>query len=102
MTLNEMTTTYNAHSAAHTYALGFHKKNNLYVKLMNFAELSRYFKLCRASSKRGGYAKVRICLSAADRDFLTAGAELLGSVDQGQCAQQGRELRARTDRALDG
>lgn len=81
MTLNEMTTTYNAHSAAHTYALGFHKKNDLYVKLMSFAELSRYFKLCRASSKRGGYAKVRICLSAADRDFLTAGAELLGSVD---------------------
>lgn len=81
MTLNEMTTAYNKASAAHTYALGFTSQHNLYAVKMNFAQLSKYFKLSRASSKRGGFAKVRIVLRAADRLELLATAELLGSED---------------------
>lgn len=78
MTLNEMTTAYNKASAAHTYALGFTAQHNLYAVKMSFAQLSKYFKLARASSKRGGFAKVRIVLRAADRMELMASAELLG------------------------
>ena len=81
MTMNEMMTAYNAHSAAHSYALGFIHDKKLYVVKMNYAELSRYFKLDRASSKRGGFAKIRIRMTAKDRAMLSDVAELLGSAD---------------------
>ena len=68
MTMTEMMNRYERASAAHTYALGF-------------TELSRYFKLDRASSKRGGFAKIRIKLTATDRATLSATAELIGSAD---------------------
>ena len=38
-------------------------------------------KLDRASSKRGGFAKIRIKLTAKDRAELSATAELLGAED---------------------
>lgn len=79
MTMNEMMTAYNARSAAHAYALGFVESHNLYAVRLTFAELSRFFKLDRASSKRGGFAKIRIKLTAKDRAELSAMAELLGA-----------------------
>ena len=79
MTMTEMMNRYNARSAAHTYALGFVEAHNLYAVKLTFAELSRYFKLDRASSKRGGFAKIRIKLTAKDRAELSATAELLGA-----------------------
>lgn len=79
MTMFEMLTRYNARSAAHVYALGFVHGGNLYVCKLSFEQLSRYFKLDRASSKRGGFAKIRIKLTAKDRAELSAAAELLGS-----------------------
>ena len=81
MTMTEMMTAYNAKSAAHTYALGFTHAGNLFAARMNFAELSRFFKLDRASSKRGGFAKIRIKLTAKDRAELSATAELIGAED---------------------
>lgn len=81
MTMTEMMNAYNAHSASHTYALGFVRGGNLYAVKLSFAELSRFFKLDRASSKRGGFAKIRIKLSSADRAELSATAELIGSED---------------------
>ena len=81
MTMNEMMTAYNARSASHTYALGFVCGGNLYAKKLSFAELSQYFKLDRASSKRGGFAKIRIKLTAKDRAELSATAELMGAED---------------------
>jgi len=81
MTMMEMVTKYNARSAAHLYALGFVKDGALYAVKLSFDELSRYFKLDRASSKRGGFAKIRIKLTAADRAELSAVAELIGSAD---------------------
>ena len=59
MTMTEMMNAYSARSAAHTYALGFAHAGNLYAVKLSFAELSKYFKLDRASSKRGGFAKIR-------------------------------------------
>ena len=79
MTMTEMMTAYNARSAAHTYALGFVANGNLYATKLSFAELSRYFKLDRASSKRGGFAKIRIKLTSADRAELSEIAELIGA-----------------------
>lgn len=81
MTMNEMTITYARKTAAHKYALGFVYEGRLYVVVLSFAELSRFFKLDRASSKRGGFAKIRIKLTAKDRAELSATAEMLGAED---------------------
>ena len=81
MTMQEMVTRYERASVAHTYALGFVHAHELYAVKLSFAELSRYFKLNRASSKRGGFAKVRIRLSSAERAELIAIAEKLGAED---------------------
>ena len=79
MTMTEMMNAYNARSASHAYALGFVCGGNLYAQKLTFAELSKFFKLDRASSKRGGFAKIRIKLTSADRAELAQTAELLGS-----------------------
>jgi hypothetical protein len=79
MTMTEMKVAYCARSAAHKYALGFVFGGNLYVITLSFAELSRFFKLDRASSKRGGFAKIRIKLTSAERAELAKTAELLGA-----------------------
>lgn len=81
MTMTEMMTAYSARSASHTYALGFTYERNLYAVKLNFDELSHFFKLDRASSKRGGFAKIRIKLTASDRAELSATAELIGAED---------------------
>jgi len=81
MTMTQMMNASTARSAAHTYALGFVEGHNLYAVKLTFAELSRYFKLDRASSKRGGFAKIRIKLTATDRAELSATAELIGAED---------------------
>ena len=79
--LRDMSARYNARSASHVYALGFVTDGKLYAVKLSFAELSAYFKLDRASSKRGGFAKIRIKLTASDRATLSAEAELIGSAD---------------------
>ena len=81
MTMQEMMNAYNARSAAHAYALGFVQGGHLFVAKLSFAELSKFFKLDRASSKRGGFAKIRIKMSSADRAELARKAEDLGSED---------------------
>ena len=81
MTMTEMMNAYNARSASHTYALGFVEAHNLYAVKLNFEELSRFFKLDRASTKKGGFAKIRIKLTAKDRAELSSTAELIGAED---------------------
>lgn len=81
MTMQEMMTRYNERAGAHDYALGFVHGGSLYAKRLSFEELSRFFKLDRASSKRGGFAKIRIKLTAKDRAELSATAELIGAED---------------------
>lgn len=79
---NEMTTAYNAHSAAHSYWFGFILAGMLYVVAgMNFDELSTYFKNDRASSAKGGFRKIRIRATTADLKALLPKAMLLGSAD---------------------
>ena len=74
-----MMTAYEALTASHVYALGFVHGGLLYAQKLTFAELSEFFKLDRASSKRGGFAKIRIKLTSADRAKLSATAELIGA-----------------------
>ena len=81
MTKTEMMTAYEALTASHVYALGFVHGGLLYAQKLTFAELSEFFKLDRASSKRGGFAKIRIKLTSADRAKLSATAELSGAED---------------------
>lgn len=81
MSKQEMMTMYERWSAAHTYILGFVFDGKLYFVKLTFAELARFFKLDRASSKRGGFAKIRIKLTADERRELAAMATLLGSAD---------------------
>ena len=79
---NEMTTAYNAHSAAHSYWFGFILAGMLYVVAgMNFDELSAYFRNDRASSAKGGFRKIRIRATTADLKALLPKAMLLGSAD---------------------
>lgn len=81
MTMQEMGNRYHRNSGAHMYALGFTFNGKLFVEKLTFEELSRFFKLDHASSKRGGFAKIRIRMTAKDRAELSATAELLGSED---------------------
>lgn len=81
MEMHEMETRYHRNSGAQMYALGFPYNGKLYVEKMTFEELSRFFKLDHASSKRGGFAKIRIRMTAKDRAELSATAELLGAED---------------------
>jgi len=76
---NWMTETYDKTSAAHCYYFGFVFAGLLYVVTgMTFEEISAYFKSDRASSKKGGFAKVRIRANSADLKALLPKALLLG------------------------
>jgi hypothetical protein len=78
--MNWMTETYNKNSAAHSYWFGFVVAGLLYVVAgMTFDEISAYFKMDRASSSKGGFAKIRIRAKAADLRALLPRAIMLGS-----------------------
>ena len=78
--MNWMKETYRSNSAAHTYYFGFILAGLLYVVAgMNFDELSAYFKMDRASSARGGFAKIRIKAKASELKALAEKALLLGA-----------------------
>lgn len=80
--MNWMTTAYNKNSAAHSYWFGFILAGLLYVVPgMTFEALSAYFKNDRASSAKGGFAKVRIRATSADLKALVPVALFLGSAD---------------------
>lgn len=80
MTRNEMINRYNALAVATAYIIGFVLDGMLYyTKSAHIADA--YLKLDRMSSKRGGWAKIRVKLTAADRKALVACGQaiLLGS-----------------------
>lgn len=81
MTLTEMITAYNKLSAADSYIFGFIVNHLLYYICFDGHLPESLLKLGRASSKRGGAAKVRVRASAEiKRTFIESGkAILLGS-----------------------
>ena len=70
MTAETMKSLYNMLSASHLYILGFVAQNILYYVMMDFETLAKYMKMDRASSKRGGFAKLRIKLTREQRAEL--------------------------------
>lgn len=79
---NWMTETYNKNAAAHIYYFGFVLAGLLYVVAgMTFDELAAYFKMDRASTAKGGFAKIRIRATTTDLKALLPIATLLGSAD---------------------
>ena len=82
MTRNEMINRYNALAVATAYIIGFVFKGMLYYTMSAHID-DAYLKLDRMSSKRGGWAKIRVKLSSADRKALVeyGKAVLLGSAD---------------------
>ena len=79
MTVNQMAKLYHKYSVATMYILGFIVGNNLYAIKITWEQIKTYFKLDHMSSSRGGWAKIRIRLTAEQREILMASAELLGS-----------------------
>ena len=82
MTRNEMIARYNALAVATAYIIGFVLNGMLYyTKSEHIADNS--LKMDRMSSKRGGWAKIRVKLSSADRKALVAcgQAVMIGSAN---------------------
>lgn len=82
MTRNEMINRYNALSVATAYIIGF-VLNGLLYYTMSAHIADEFLKLDRMSSKRGGWAKIRVKLSSADRKALVecGKAIMIGSAD---------------------
>ena len=89
MTRNEMIATYHNLSAADAYIIGFtHHDSLYYVEAETLAD--ELLHLDHASSKRGGFAKIRVRVAAATKKALIAsgaakligGAELLDTDDR--------------------
>ena len=81
MNRDEMLRTYNAHSAADAYVLGFAFHGELFA--IELPELpDAVLKLDHASSKRGGQAKIRVRVAKAEKLALIAmGAAVIGKVE---------------------
>lgn len=81
MTLTEMINLYNALSAADGYIVGFILNHLLYYVRFDGHLPTEILKFDRASSKRGGMAKVRVRLASEIRKELVASgrAILMGS-----------------------
>ena len=80
MTRNEMIARYNALAVATAYIIGFIFEGMIYYT-MSAHIADEFLKLDRMSSKRGGWAKIRVKLTSADRKALvTCGkAIMIGS-----------------------
>ena len=81
MTLNEMVTLYNTLTAADGYIVGFILNHLLYYVRFDGHLPTEILKFDRASSKRGGMAKVRVRLGADFRKAMVANGQaiLLGA-----------------------
>ena len=82
MTRNEMINRYNALAVATAYIVGFVLNGMLYYT-MSAHIADDFLKFDRMSSKRGGWAKIRVKLTSADRKALVAcgKAIMIGSAE---------------------
>ena len=81
MTAEMMMNLYNLLSASHLYILGFMVQNVLYYATMDFETLAHYMKMDRASSARGGFAKLRIKLTREQKAELLRIAKRCGTAE---------------------
>lgn len=81
MTAETMKALYNALSASHLYILGFMVQNILYYVTMDFEKLAGFMKMDRMSTAKGGWAKLRIKLTTAQKAELLRIATQCGTVE---------------------
>mgnify|MGYP007102053102 CR=1 FL=1 len=79
MTAEMMMNLYNLLSASHIYILGFVVENILYYATMDFETLTKYMRMDRASSRRGGFAKLRVKLTTTQKAELLRIAKVCGT-----------------------
>ena len=75
MTMQEMINVYRAHSASHKYIVGFIRDGKVYYVTITFSELNAMLKACKASSKRGGFNKVRVYVSATQQKAMVSNGQ---------------------------
>ena len=75
MTMQEMIRVYHKHSASHKYIVGFIRNGKVYYVTITFDKLSAMLKACKASSKRGGFNKVRVYVSANQQKAMISNGE---------------------------
>lgn len=69
MTLMQMQRRYNKHSAADEYWYAFDRHGKVYfIKLPHIPR--KYMGLTHAASSRGGYAKIKLRMPVAERDYM--------------------------------
>lgn len=81
MTAEMMKVLYNTLSASHLYILGFMVQNVLYYTMMDFEKLAGFMKMDRMSTAKGGWAKLRIKLTTAQKAELLKIATRCGTVE---------------------
>ena len=81
MTAEMMKVLYNALSASRLYILGFMVQNVLYYTMMDFEKLAGFMKMDRMSTAKGGWAKLRIKLTTAQKAELLKIATRCGTVE---------------------
>ena len=97
MTFEQMVKTYHKYSAATAYILGFVIGNNIYAIQLTWEQIKVYFKFDHMSSARGGWAKVRIRLTAEQREILAGTAEIVGTKDMLEIIPEGYKKPNRGD-----
>ena len=75
--MQEMVTIYNIHSASHKYIVGFVRGGKVYYVTVSFEKLAEMLKACKASSKRGGFNKVRGYVSAKTQKAMIENGEAI-------------------------
>lgn len=74
MSTEKMISIYHLNSASKKYIVGFTRNGKLYYVTIDFEKLMEMLRACKASSKRGGFNKVRIYVSAKiQKEWLANG-----------------------------
>lgn len=84
MSTEKMISIYHLNSASKKYIVGFIRNGKVYYVTVTFGKLMEMLKACKASSKRGGFNKVRVYISAKlQKKFLENGMAVeIGTPDQ--------------------
>ena len=84
MSTEKMISIYHLNSASKKYIVGFIRNGKVYYVTITFEKLTEMLKACKASSKRGGFNKVRVYMSAKlQKEFLENGMAMeIGTPDQ--------------------
>lgn len=83
MATEKMISIYHLYSASKKYIVGFVRGGKVYYVTVTFEKLAEMLKACKASSKRGGFNKVRVYVSAKlQKELIASGLAMeIGTVE---------------------